>query len=324
MAPIKQCVLPYRSKSTPTVRQCICDKDSCKTLASKFRELGDIRGMYTVVPSISTNTHQKKLATVKAKKSLRIKHYLYPKTSIKPFLTEDKRNRKLGNSNDGVTTRQKKEPKRKQLFFSYCHINPKLLDVSNNVASFNKNDSFILPDTVTKNQLSSLGISISANQKENDQVDGQSDRYLIVPDYKLSSAKRDFEETKVTFDESKQLETIIEQSKKKKVTEQRNGLSQDNVMPESRRDSTSTTWAQKDDEIQKLKEELKSSSIIIKEERAKFDLVLEELQKLKAENEALEKENKLIKEENDVLKARLEQLDNAGVLNRILITIFGK
>jgi hypothetical protein len=112
MAPIKhkQGVLPYRSKSTPTVRQCICYKDSCKTLASKFRELGDIRGMYTVVPSIITNTHQKKLATVKAKKVLRIKHYLYPKTSIKPFLTEDKRNRKRGNSNDGATTRQKKEP----------------------------------------------------------------------------------------------------------------------------------------------------------------------------------------------------------------------
>ena len=207
--------------------------------------------MHAVVPSIITNTHQKKLATVKEKKALRIKHYLYPKTSIKLFLTEDKRNRKRGNSNDGTTTRQKKEPKRKQLFFSYYNINPKLLDVSKNVASFNKNDYFILPDTVTKNQLSSLGISISANQKENDQVDGQSDRYLIVPDYKLSSAKRNFEETKVSFDESKKLETIIEQSKKTKITEQRNGLSQDNAMPESRRDSTSNTWAQKDDEIQK-------------------------------------------------------------------------
>jgi len=184
MAPIKQCVLPYRSKSTPTVRQCICDTTSCKTLASKFRELGDIRGMYTSVPTITSNSFKKKLATVKAQKALRIKHYLYPKTSIKPFLTKDQRNRKQGNSNDGATTRQKKEPKRKQLFFSYCHINPKLLDVSNNVAIFNKNDSFILPDTVTKNQLASLGISVSANQKENDQVDGQSDTYLIVPDYK--------------------------------------------------------------------------------------------------------------------------------------------
>ena len=131
MAPIKniQRVLPYRSKSTPTVRQCICDTALCKTLASKFRELGDIRGIYTTVPGIAKNTYKKKLATVKAQKALRIKHYLYPKTSIKPFLTEDRRNRKQGNSNDGVTTRQKKEQKRKPLFFSYCHINPKLLDI---------------------------------------------------------------------------------------------------------------------------------------------------------------------------------------------------
>ena len=159
---------------------------------------------------VPKNTYKKKLATVKAQKALRIKHYLYPKTSIKPFLTEDRRNRKQGNSNDGVTTRQKKEQKRKPLFFSYCHINPKLLDVSNSIAKFSNNDCFILPDTVSKNQLSSLGISISANQKENDQVDGQSDTYLIAPDYKLSHAKRDFEETKVSFDESKQVETIID------------------------------------------------------------------------------------------------------------------
>ena len=84
-------------------------------------------------------------------------------------------------------------------------------------------------------------------------------------------------------------------------------------MSDSRRDSTSNSHAQKDAEIQKLKEELK-------EERAKFNLVLEELKKCKADNEALEKENALIKEENDVLKARLEQLDNAGGLSRILIT----
>jgi hypothetical protein len=83
-------------------------------------------------------------------------------------LNKDKRNRKQGNSNDSASTRQKKAPKRNTLYFSYCHINPKLLDVSNNVATFNKNDSFILPDTVTKNQLSSLGISTSVNQKEND------------------------------------------------------------------------------------------------------------------------------------------------------------
>ena len=84
-------------------------------------------------------------------------------------------------------------------------------------------------------------------------------------------------------------------------------------MSDSRRDSTSNSHAQKDAEIQKLKEELK-------EERAKFNLVLEALMKSKAENEALEKENALIKEEIDVLKARLEQLDNAGGLSRILIT----
>ena len=63
---------------------------------------------------------------------------------------------------------KRKNQKETHLYFSYCHINPKLLDVSNNVATFNKNDSFILPDTVTKNQLSSLGISTSVNQKEND------------------------------------------------------------------------------------------------------------------------------------------------------------
>jgi hypothetical protein len=39
-------------------------------------------------------------------------------------------------------------------------------------------------------------MSISVNQKESDQVDGQGDTYLIVPDYKLTSAKRDFEATK--------------------------------------------------------------------------------------------------------------------------------
>ena len=84
-------------------------------------------------------------------------------------------------------------------------------------------------------------------------------------------------------------------------------------MSASRRDPTSNSHAQKDAKIQKLEEELK-------EQTYKFNLVLEELKKSKADIEALKKENALIKEENDVLKARLEQLDNAGGLSRMLIT----
>jgi hypothetical protein len=58
MAPIKniQRILPYPARSTLTVRQCICDTALCKTLASKFRELGDIQGIYITVPGIAKNT----------------------------------------------------------------------------------------------------------------------------------------------------------------------------------------------------------------------------------------------------------------------------
>jgi hypothetical protein len=56
--------------------------------------------MYAAVPSIANHSFKKKLATVKAQKAQRIKHYLYPKASIKPFLTKDQRNRKQGNSNE--------------------------------------------------------------------------------------------------------------------------------------------------------------------------------------------------------------------------------
>ena len=63
--------------------------------------------MYTTVPVIVKNSYTKKLDTVKAQKALCIKRYLYPKTSIKPFFTEHKRNRKKDNSDDGVVTHQK-------------------------------------------------------------------------------------------------------------------------------------------------------------------------------------------------------------------------
>ena len=59
-------------------------------------------------------------------------------------------------------------------------------------------------------------------------------------------------------------------------------------MSASRRHSTSNSHAQKDAKIQKLEEELK-------EQTYKFNLVLEELKKCKADNEALEKENAFIK-----------------------------
>ena len=59
-----QHVLPYRFKSTPTVRQCVCDIVSCKTLSFKFRELGGKRGMYTDVPTIENNSFKNQLATV--------------------------------------------------------------------------------------------------------------------------------------------------------------------------------------------------------------------------------------------------------------------